>query len=156
MEQTTKITEITRLDNVLSYLATIQQPNSFREFYELKAGLEKNEFEYDEFELWLIMDKLLKDELVSTEEKYINIIEQSTSGEYVENKRINHRFYITYAGRMFINSGGFKQKEKDIKSSRQLLYIEKTLLVFGAVAAGIYSIYQLYNSIFSNCITINF
>ncbi|MDR3652597.1 MAG: hypothetical protein P4L34_06465 [Paludibacter sp.] len=151
-----KIAEITKLDNVLKYLATIQQPNSFREFYELKEGLKKNGLEYDEFELWLIMDKLLKDELISTEEKYINIIEQNTSGEYVENKRLNHRFYITYAGRMFKNSGGFYQKEKDIKNTRQLRYIEKILLVFGAVAAGVYSLFQLYNSIFSNCITINF
>lgn len=149
MKKNIKPSEITRLDNILKHLAAIQQPNSFREFYELKTELEKIELNYDEFDLWSIMDKLYKDGFVSTEEKYINDIYQDISGEFKVNQRLNHRFYITLDGRMFINSGGYHQKDNDIKSIRFLRYLEKGLLVFGAVSAGIYSLYQL----FLNCCT---
>jgi hypothetical protein len=54
---------------------------------------------------------------------------------------------------MFINSGGYYQKNNDIKSVRLLRNLEKWLLVFGAVSVGIYSLYQLYQSLFSNCCT---
>ena len=70
-----KLTDNKNLDNVLKYLATIQQPNSFREFYEMKWELIQKGFDFDEFELWLIMDKLCKDDYVSTEAKYVNYIE---------------------------------------------------------------------------------
>ncbi len=140
--------DIKKLDEVLKYLATIQRPNSFREFYEMKKELAERGLHYDEFELWIIMDKLCKDKYVSTEAKYVNYVEPNKQGGFEETQRLNHRFYITYDGRLFIKFGGYYQQEKDIITKRNLRKWEKGLLVFGAVAAGLYSLYQLYHAIF--------
>lgn len=105
-----------KLDTVLIYLDSLQNPNSFREFYEMKDDLKKINPDYEEFELWIILDKLIKDEYVSTEVVYEKHINDNYIGDL---KR--HRFYITYEGKLFIqNKGYFKQQEDENKKSNKI------------------------------------
>jgi hypothetical protein len=78
------------------------------------------------------------------EDKHVKIV-------LYDNERNLKSCFITIKGKFFKESGGYLQIEKDKSNERVLRMIEKVLLVFGAVAAGIYSLYQLYQAIFPNC-----
>jgi hypothetical protein len=134
----------TKLDEVLKYLTTIQQPNSFREFYDMKKELAKRGLQYDEFDLWIIMDKLCNDGYVSTEEKYVNNVSQNIQGEFKESKRLNHRFYITYDGRMFISKrfGGYKWKMRKELAKTLFMLITTSLLTIGTLGLLVWEIFK--------------
>lgn len=141
-----RLNNIRKLDEVLKYFSTIQQPNSFREFYEMKTELEKRGLQYDEFELWIIMDKLCKDNYVSTEAKYVNYVDQNIRGEFQESQRLKHRFYITYDGIIFISKrlGGYKWKARKEFSNSLFQLITTLLLAIGTFGLLIWEIFKTY------------
>ena len=141
-----QINDLQKLDRILKYLATIQQPNSFREFYEMKKELAANNFQYDEFELWIIMDKLCKDKYVSTEAKYVNYVEANTEQKFTETQRLDHRFYITYEGRMFIGKklGGYKWEARKEFSNTIFQLTTTALLTIGTFGLLIWELIKYF------------
>lgn len=139
-----KILKCNKLDEVLKYLDTIQQPNSFREFSDMKKDLEKRNFDYDEFELWIIMDKLCKDGYVSTEAKYINSIESNKQDKFNETQILNHRFYITFDGKIFISKklGGYVWQVRNEFANSIFQIISTILLAVGTVGLFLLEIWK--------------
>jgi|GEM_PF-3553513 len=141
-----RLNNLKKIDEVLKYLASIERPNSFREFYEMKTELEKRGLQYDEFELWIIMDKLCKDNYVSTEDKNVNYIDENTKGESKDTQRTNHRFYITYDGRMFISKrlGGYKWEENKEYANTLFQFTTTALLAIGTFGLLVWEIFKAY------------
>jgi len=134
-----------KLDNVLKYLDKIQQPNSFREFDEIKKDFNENKLAYSEFELWIIMDKLCLDKYVSTEAKYINSVKQNIKGQFETTQILNHRFYITYNGKMFISKGGYvcQVRKEFFKTAFQIL--STIALAIGTIGLLIWEVLKTIN-----------
>lgn len=135
-----------KLDTVLKYLSTINQPNSFREFYEIKSDLLSLGLKYDEFELWIIMDKLCYDNYVSTEKKYVIHTNTTNVSEFKETNRLEHRFYITYNGRLFIKKrlGGYKWKQRKEYFNSLFQILTTLLLTIGTVGLLFWEIYKTF------------
>ena len=135
-----------KLDTVLKYLDRIQKPNSFREFYEMKNELAKSGLLYEEFELWIIMDKLCKDDYVSTEAKHINYVGSNINGDLMESQKLDHRFYITYNGRMFIGKklGGYEWKARKEFANSVFQLISTALLAIGTFGLLIWELVKFF------------
>lgn len=122
------MTRIKKIDGVLKKLNENNTPKTDKE---IKDSLG---FNIEDKELFLILDKLIRDENASFSFAKID-------GTYVDIKC----YYITYDGVLLLNSGGYKSKIQKEATQKFLLVLEKWLIVLGTVSAGLYGLVEFIN-----------
>lgn len=122
-----------KLDNVLRYLDSFREPNTFKEDKEIQDELIKRGLNYDAFELWIILRKLYNDKYILTQKEYVSYFESDEYGMQ-ELERLAHMFYITYDGRLFIKNNGYVRQHFHKKIRFYFDLISIILLSLGTVA----------------------
>lgn len=67
------------------------------------------------------------------------------------NELSEQRYWLTLEGRIFINNGGYAKELKTNRLKYHLRSLEKAILVFGALAAGVYYSCELYKKYLPGC-----
>ena len=135
-----------KLDSVLNLLSETKHTINIKgssvnalDIGEIGIFINKSEQTISENEIYLIIDKLYKDEYISYYETNNKV--DKLFAAYVLDRNY---YYITFEGRVFLKEGGYVQKEKDKILERAVYESEfnrrkwiDRLIVFGTIFAGL-------------------